>query len=129
MPIKVLADVAAAQCPARDVLARLSDRWSVLVLVALRAEARRFTSLKRDIGDISPRMLAQTLRHLEQDGLVERTVYPTIPPRVDYALTPLGRSLLAQVEGLVAWADEHHAAIREARVQYVSSPVATAVGA
>lgn len=129
MPIRVLTGTDVAQCPVRDVLARISDRWSVLVLVALRDETRRFTALKREIGDISPRMLAQTLRHLEQDGLVGRTVYPTIPPRVDYALTPLGRSLLVQMEALVAWADTHHPAIREARARYVPPPTATAVGA
>ncbi len=126
MTIRVLTGANAARCPVRDVLARVSDRWSVLVLVALRAETRRFTALKREIGDISQRMLAQTLRRLEQDGLVERTAYATIPPRVDYALTPLGRSLLAQLEELVAWADTHHPAIREARARYVPPPAPSA---
>lgn len=71
------------------------------------------------IGDISQRMLAQTLRRLDQDGFVLRTVYPTMPPRVDYALTPLGRSFLVQLEALIAWADANHAAVRAAREAYV----------
>ena len=116
-------------CPVRDVLDRVSDRWSVLVLLALSEGTLRFTALKREIGDISQRMLAQTLRRLEQDGLVERTAYPTIPPRVDYTLTPLGRSLLVQIEALVAWADTHHPTIREARARYVAPPTAVGVGA
>src|SRR3954453_11484822 len=102
MTLRRLTGIDAEMCPVRDVLDRVSDRWSVLVLLALSAGTLRFTALKREIGDISQRMLAQTLRRLEQDGLVERTVYPTIPPRVDYALTPLGRSLLVQIEALVS---------------------------
>jgi len=104
-------------CPIRDVLDRIGDRWSVLVLMELQGGTRRFSVLKRAIPDISQRMLAQTLRHLEADGLVTRTVYPTIPPRVDYALTDLGRSLLVPLDGLVAWAEAHHATIKRARAQ------------
>lgn len=106
-------------CPIRDVLDRIGDQWSLLVLHALAPGTLRFTAVKREIGDISQRMLAQTLRRLEQDGLVSRTVYPTIPPRVDYALTPLGRSLLEPMDALVRWALTHHAAIRRARAAYV----------
>ncbi|MGE0745577.1 MAG: winged helix-turn-helix transcriptional regulator [Rhodospirillales bacterium] len=106
-------------CPIRDVLDRIADRWSLLVLHALAGGVRRFTELKRDIGDVSQRSLAQTLRRLEENGLVSRTVYPTIPPRVDYALTPLGRSLLEPMEALVRWAAAHRPAIVEARRTYV----------
>ena len=104
-------------CPIRDVLDRIGDRWSVLVLKELEDGTCRFTVLKRAIPDISQRMLAQTLRHLEADGLVSRTVYPTIPPRVGYALTDLGRSLLVPLDGLVAWAETHHTTIKQARAQ------------
>ncbi|PZQ84202.1 MAG: transcriptional regulator [Ancylobacter novellus] len=105
-------------CPTRDVLDRIGDRWSVLVLSELEDGARRFTVLKRAIPDISQRMLAQTLRHLEADGLVTRTVFPTIPPRVDYALTDLGRSLMTPLRALVGWAEANHEAVREARKRY-----------
>lgn len=90
------------------------------MLRSLSDDAVRFTAIKREIGDISQRMLAQTVRRLEQDGFVTRTVYPTIPPRVDYALTPLGRSFLRPLNALIAWADHHHAAIRAARRHYSS---------
>lgn len=118
MLVKV--DKAALQelCPTRDVLDRIGDRWSVLVLSELDDGVRRFTVLKRAIPDISQRMLAQTLRHLEADGLVTRTVYPTIPPRVDYALTDLGRSLMAPLRALVAWAEANHATVKAARQLY-----------
>jgi len=85
-------------CPIRDVLDRVGDRWSMLVLCTLAENGTlRFSALKAKIDDISQRMLAQTLRRLEQDGLLTRTVYPTNPPRVDYELTPLGKSLLDPV--------------------------------
>jgi DNA-binding HxlR family transcriptional regulator len=110
----------ADQCPVRDVLDRIGDRWSLLVINALKdGGVVRFSVLKRSIEDISQRMLAHTLRRLEEDGLVSRTVYPTIPPRVDYALTPLGRSFLKPMSGLVSWADANHDRIRTARGAYV----------
>jgi len=106
-------------CPIRDVLDRIGDRWSVLVLVTLRdVELLRFSELRRALGDISQRMLAQTVRHLEEDGLLERTVHPTVPPRVDYRLTPLGHSLLVPLEALVDWAENHHAEVRAARAKF-----------
>jgi DNA-binding HxlR family transcriptional regulator len=114
-------------CPIRDVLDRIGDRWSLLVLQNLSAGTLRFTALKRAIGDISQRMLAQTLRRLEQDGLISRTVHPTTPPRVDYALTGLGRSLLGPIDALVDWAQTHHDAIRAARRAYVPLPAAPAL--
>ncbi len=106
---------AAANCPVRDVLDRLGDTWSVLIILILGDGPRRFNALKRSIGDISQRMLTVTLRTLERDGLIERTVLPTSPPGVEYALTPLGRSLQAPIETLTAWASQNHDAIRVAR--------------
>ena len=110
-------------CPIRDVLDRIGDRWSMLILWTLNeAGTLRFSALKAQIEDISQRMLAQTLRRLEQDGLLSRTVYPTNPPRVDYALTPLGRSLLDPVRELVRWAKQNHRRVAEARRNYVPPP-------
>jgi DNA-binding HxlR family transcriptional regulator len=110
----------AQRCPIRDVLDRIGDRWSLLILLTLQEGGTlRFSVLKARIPDISQRMLAQTLRRLEQDGLVTRTVHPTIPPRVDYALTRLGTSFLEPMGGLLAWADAHHEEVREARRAYV----------
>lgn len=107
----------------RDVLDRIGDRWSLLVLLTLSAGTMRFTVLKRAVGDISQRMLAQTLRTLEQDGFVKRTVHPTVPPKVEYTLTPLGRSLLEPVAALTDWAAKHHDAVRKARKAYVPPAV------
>jgi len=112
-----------ANCPVRNVLDRMSDRWSMLILRELAAvEAMRFTVLRRTIGDISQRVLAQTLRRLEEDGYVSRTVFPTIPPRVDYALTPLGRSLWESAAPLVAWAHANQKKVKAARTRYVPPP-------
>lgn len=109
----------AHECPIRDVLNRLGDRWSLLVLHELERGTLRFSELKKRIPDISQRMLAQTLRHLEQDGMISRTVYSTIPPRVEYALTSLGISLLHPIGVLVDWAAANHESIRAARRAYV----------
>lgn len=121
MLVKIDKEALQQLCPTRDVLDRIGDRWSVLILSELEEGSRRFTVLRRAIPDISQRMLAQTLRHLEADGLVTRTVYPTIPPRVDYALTELGRSLMAPLRALVAWAEANHQAVRDARQRYAST--------
>src|SRR5712691_9721300 len=101
-----------------SVLARVGDKWSVLVIMLLGDGPRRFNELKRMIGGISQRMLTLTLRGLERDGLVTRTVFPTIPPRVDYELTKLGRSLLKPVNGLGLWARRNRAAIADARRRF-----------
>jgi DNA-binding HxlR family transcriptional regulator len=101
-----------------DVLARIGDKWSVLVVTRLGAGPLRFNELRRSIGSISQRMLTLTLRGLERDGLVTRTVFPTIPPRVDYELTPLGRDLLAPVSSLGDWAIRNQAKIARAREQF-----------
>lgn len=100
------------------VLARVGDKWSVLVIMLLRGKPRRFSELKRGIEGISQRMLSLTLRNLERDGLVNRTVTPSIPPRVDYALTELGLSLAEPVEALGSWAFAHLAKIDEAQTRY-----------
>ena len=84
-----------ANCPVRDVLDQLADKWSVLIISALAERPFRFGELRREIGDISQRMLTQTLRDLQADGLVEREVFPTTPPSVEYRLSPMGRSFLA----------------------------------
>jgi DNA-binding HxlR family transcriptional regulator len=105
-----------------DVLARVGDKWSVLVVTRLGDGPLRFNELRRSIGGISQRMLTLTLRGLERDGLVTRTVFPTIPPRVDYALTPLGRDLLAPVSALGAWALRNQDKIARARERFDATP-------
>lgn len=99
------------------VLSRVGDRWSVLVIFALRDGRRRFNELKKELN-ISQRMLSLTLRDLERDGLVSRHYHPTIPPRVEYELTPLGQSLRGPVAVLTDWALANHAAIDTARAQF-----------
>lgn len=106
------------ECPVRDVLDRVGDKWSVLVLYLLADGTRRFTELRDAIDGISQRMLTVTLRGLERDGLVSRTVYPVVPPRVDYALTDLGRSLSDTIGDLVGWAERNRASIDQARIDY-----------
>ncbi|MCE3026638.1 helix-turn-helix domain-containing protein [Salinicola sp. DM10] len=108
----------AQPCPIRDVLDRIGDQWSLLVLECLAPGTRRFNALLREIGDISKQMLSRTLKQLEQDGLVTRTVYPEVPPRVEYTLTDLGRSLLTPVAALVAWAEQHQPEVNAARERY-----------
>ena len=117
----------AEDCPIRDVLDRLGDRWTVLVLKTLEDGTLRFTEIRNRIEDVSQRMLAQTLRRLEQDGLVHRTVHPTIPPKVEYTLTDLGQSMLVPLRAMVRWAVDNHDAIRAARAAYVPPPSAKAL--
>ena len=107
-----------AKCPVRDVLDRIGDKWSVLILKNLEEGPQRFGALRRRIGDISQRMLTQTLRDLQRDGLILRTVYPTVPPSVDYRLTRLGTSLMDPLEYLVQWSDRNHQKVRKARVSF-----------
>ncbi|WP_408887966.1 winged helix-turn-helix transcriptional regulator [Myxococcus faecalis] len=106
----------------RDVLTRVGDKWSVLVVGSLGDGPLRFSDLKRGIEGISQRMLTLTLRGLERDGLVTRTQYPTVPPRVEYALTPLGHTLLDPVQELAKWALQSRAAIQTARGRYDKKP-------
>src|SRR6266480_733076 len=101
-----------------EVLARVGDKWTVLVVTVLGEGPKRFNELRRSLGSISQRMLTLTLRGLERDGLVTRTVFPTIPPRVDYELTDLGRGLSQPVEALGKWAYDHQTEIEDARARF-----------
>ncbi|MBI3203033.1 MAG: helix-turn-helix transcriptional regulator [Myxococcales bacterium] len=105
-------------CPVREVLNRVGDKWSILVVAVLRDGSMRFSDLRRSVDGISQRMLTLTLRGLERDGLVTRTVTPTTPPRVDYALTRLGRSLLDPIMALAEWAEKNRPAILSARWRF-----------
>lgn len=107
-----------SSCRAREVLQRVGDKWSVLVIDLLGQGTRRFTELHRAIDGITARMLTVTLRGLERDGIVTRTIHPVIPPRVEYALTPMGRTLLDTIGQLVAWTDSHLPEIEAARAAY-----------
>ena len=105
-------------CPSRLVLDRIGDKWTVLVIGALADGRLRFTALRRELGGVTAKVLTQTLRVLERDGLVTRTVHPEVPPRVEYALTPLGRSLLEPVAALQDWAEGHVGQILAARAAH-----------
>jgi DNA-binding HxlR family transcriptional regulator len=112
----------------REVLNRVGDKWSVLIVAVLGDEKRRFSELLRSIDGISQRMLTLTLRGLERDGLVTRTVYPTIPPRVEYELTEVGRTLLVPINALAEWAGSHRVTIQAARDRFdAKEAAATAV--
>src|SRR4051812_22412956 len=112
-------DPAHADCLAvRDVLNRVGDKWSVLIISLLGGGPLRFSELRRSIERISQRMLTLTLKALERDGLVTRTVYPSIPPRVEYALTTLGGTLLEPIQALAGWAGNHRLAIQASRDRY-----------
>lgn len=106
------------KCPVRDVLDRLGDAWSVLAIMQLQLHKQRFNELRRNIPGISQRMLTVTLRHLERDGLVNRHVYPTTPPQVEYELTELGYSLAIPIHALSNWAFDNQAQINQAREIY-----------
>ena len=111
-------------CPVRDVLDRVGDKWSTLLIGTLAEHSHRFGELKRAIPDISQRMLTQTLRELQEDGLVSRTVHPTTPPSTEYALTELGRSILEPLGHLLRWAERNHPAIIEARASMAANTAA-----
>lgn len=105
-------------CPVRHVMAQVGDKWSILVLTGLRQDRMRFSELKRAIPDISQRMLTKTLRSLERDGLVLRTVTPTVPPRVDYELTELGQSLVNMLAPVAKWSLDNLEAVARARYEF-----------
>lgn len=105
-------------CPLREVLDRVSGKWSVQILVAAVRGPIRFTELERSIEGVSRRMLTLTLRNLERDGLLVRTVYPTVPPKVEYAVTPMARELHAYLAGLTEWAERHRGDVAAARRVY-----------
>ena len=115
-------------CPARQIFDRVGDRWSMYVMAHLEAGPLRFNAIRRQIVGLSQRVLTTTLRGLERDGHVTRTQYPTIPPQVDYRLTPLGRSLLGAVAHVVGWAGDHHAEIGANRGSFDSRPPVDAPG-
>jgi DNA-binding HxlR family transcriptional regulator len=108
-------DVLAEACPTRQVVNRIGDRWSLLVLYALDGGTLRFAELRRTVEGVSQKMLTQTLRLLERDGLVRREVFATVPPHVEYSLTPLGRSLAAKIAGIREWAYANMTDIETAR--------------
>jgi DNA-binding HxlR family transcriptional regulator len=105
----------AVECPSRDVLKHVTSRWGVLVLVALLAGTHRFSDLRRKVGGVSEKMLAQTLQWLESDGFVLRTAYPVVPPHVEYSLTPLGLEVGQRVEALADWIEGNLPAVMAAR--------------
>jgi len=107
-----------ADCPTRRVLDRIADKWTALIIGLLEGEPKRFSQLQRGIGGISQKMLAQTLRSLERDGLVLRTVYPEVPPRVEYELTPLGRTLIEPIAAIRNWAETHIGTVAASQSQY-----------
>lgn len=115
MPKTSIAPAGQTDALVRDMIKRIADRWTWLVIEAIGERELRFSRLRAEIGGVSQKMLTQTLRQLERDGLVARRVSPTIPPRVDYKLTPLGRSLGAAFCGVWLWAEEHHREVEDAR--------------
>ena len=112
------ADAYASDCPSRQVLDRIGDKWTTLVMLLLEDGAKRFSELQRTINGISAKMLAQTLRSLERDGLVTRTIYPEIPPRVEYTLTPLGETLCAPIAAILQWSEAHFDEVSAAQALY-----------
>ncbi|MBO3084840.1 helix-turn-helix transcriptional regulator [Cellulomonas sp. zg-ZUI188] len=108
-------------CEVRQILDRIADKWSLLAMALLENGTLRFTELLRLVDGVSQRMLTVTLRQLERDGLVSRTVHPVVPPRVEYSLTDLGRSLNGTVRELVTWTESHQADIAAARARYDAS--------
>ena len=113
-----VASVASACRPVTDILSRVGDKWSVMIVMLLGPGPRRFNEIRRAIHGISQRMLTLTLRGLERDGLVTRTVFPTIPPRVDYELTPMGQSLRCPIDALGEWAFAHRDEVDAARARF-----------
>jgi DNA-binding HxlR family transcriptional regulator len=114
-------DVYAKNCPTRLVLDRLADKWALLVLNRLREEPVRFNQLRRDIEGVSQKVLTQTLRNLERDGLIHRQVFPTVPVTVEYSLTPLGQTLTRTVAALAHWAEENIDAVLTAQQSFDAS--------
>lgn len=108
----LLPDVLSAECPSREILNRMTSRWGVLVLIVLLAGTHRFAQLRRRIGGVSDRMLAQTLQQLEGVGLVDRRAFDVVPPHVEYSLTPLGREAAERLAGLTTWIETNLAGLR-----------------
>ena len=136
MMTKTKAKVAAARwnvydkdCPTRLVLDRIADKWTVLIVGLLATGTKRFGELRRDIGGISQKMLTQTLRTLERDGLVRREVFPTIPLRVEYTLTDLGATLIKALDTLAIWSEKNIQSVLAARRKYDQPPAAQKINA
>jgi DNA-binding HxlR family transcriptional regulator len=121
-------DVFDPDCPTRVVLDRIGDKWTVLCVLLLRNGPLRFTELRDGIGRVAPKVLTQTLRRLERDGLVTREVFAEVPPRVVYGLTPMGRSLIKPISAVSEWAEEHLPAISAAQQDYDSGLSVTKTG-
>ena len=111
------ASVMDAQCPSRLVLDRIADKWTALIIQVLGNGTLRYAQLQRTIGGISQKMLTQTLRSLERDGLVQRKVHPVVPPKVEYSLTRLGRTLIEPLHGLCRWSEKHLAELEANRAR------------
>ena len=124
--IKLESDVYNSNCPTRQVLDRIGDKWTALIIGLLEEGPLRFSELQRSIGGISQKMLTQTLRNLERDGLVERTLYPEVPPRVEYALTPLGETLCTPIAAIRHWAEAHIGEVTAAQTVYDAQKAAAA---
>lgn len=107
-----------AECPTRLMLNRIADKWTVLVLGLLENETKRFSTLQREIGGISQKMLTQTLRGLERDGLVARKIYPSVPPKVEYTITPLGNTLVGLLAALRVWSEANIEQVLLAKSHY-----------
>lgn len=105
-------------CPTRVILDRLGDKWTVLAVLVLRSGPQRFTELRDGIGKVAPKVLTQTLRRMERDGIITREVFPEIPPRVVYTLTPMGTSLIDPISVLTDWAETHMPSITKAQAAY-----------
>ena len=111
-------NVMSPECPSRSIMQRMGDKWTPLVFLALESGPRRFSQLRVDIGGVTPKVLTQTLRALERDGLLTRTIYAQVPPRVEYELTDLGATLLGPLEIMRQWSQDHAAGIIRARNDY-----------
>lgn len=111
-------NVFAAQCPTRQLLDRIADKWTFLLLATLANGPMRFNALRRHIEGVSQKMLSQTLRQMERDGLITRTVEPTVPVTVIYQITPLGQTLVSAMQGVIDWAETHMAQVAAAQIAY-----------
>ncbi len=113
-------DVLDRECPSRLVIGRLGDKWTMLIVIALSSGVHRFSELRDRIGEVTPKVLTQSLRALERDGIVERTVYAVVPPKVEYQLTDLGQSLLEPIAAVKAWAESNYGAVLDARARQLT---------
>jgi len=130
MPLRRALDpsVMNAQCLSRVVLSRIADKWTALIIHVLATGTHRYAELRREIGGISQKMLTQTLRSLERDGLVSRKVHPVVPPKVEYALTPLGRTLIEPLRAICRWSEKHLSQLEANRARARSIASDGAVG-